>query len=173
MTHSNDNGDIRRKLRAFLTMRRVGIDRSYENLTEFSRATGVNYKTLQRIESESSTHRFSDGTLLKLDHAYQIPPGTIARIIAGGEPPHITEITELPHRPGRPPIESRDPDIHLRGTPTLDPGEELAAWHKDDGRLHCRYTNRHGDVFTAPVTGNLPIDEVVKRVRMMADLAGM
>lgn len=173
MTERSDNGDTRRKLRAFLTMRRSDIHPAYENLKEFSRATSTHYKTLQRIESETSTHRFSDGTLLKLDRAYQIPPGTIQRILEGENPPEITEIASLPRHPGRPTIEDREPDIHLRGEPTLDPGEELTAWHMDDGRLHCRYTNATGDVFTAPITGGLPIEEVVKRVRMMADLAGM
>ena len=173
MTERSDTGDIRRKLRAFLTMRRSDLHPAYENLKEFSRATDTHYKTLQRVESETSTHRFSDGTLLKLDRAYQIPPGTIRRILEGETPPQITEIAVLPRRPDRPPIEGRDPDIHLRGAPTLGPGEELTAWHMDDGRLHCRYTSQSGDVFTAPVTGGLPIEEVVKRVRMMADLAGM
>lgn len=173
MTERSDNGDIRRKLRAFLTMRRSDIHPVYENLKEFSRATNTHYKTLQRIESETSTHRFSDGTLLKLDRAYQIPPGTIQRILEGEAPPEITEITQLSQRPARPAIESREPDVHLRGAPTLDPGEELTAWHMEDGRLHCRYTTATGDIFTAPVTGGLPLEEVVKRVRMMADLAGM
>lgn len=173
MTNGNENGDIRRELRTFLTARRIDINPTYENLKEFSRATGIHYKTLQRIESENSDHRFSDATLLKLDRAYQIPPETIRNILEGHDPPEIIEIAELPRHPGRPPIEAREPDIHLRGAPTLDPGEELTVWHMDDGRLHCRYTNRDGDVFTAPVTGGLEVEEVVKRVRMMADLAGM
>lgn len=172
MTDSKENGDIRRKLRAFLTARRIWLHPSYENLKEFSRATGAHYKTLQRIESETSTHRFSDGTLVKLDRTYRIPPGTIQRILEGETPPEINELAELPRHPGRPPIEARSPDIHLRGAPTLHAGEELTAWHMEDGRLHCRYT-KAGDVFTAPITGGLPIEEVVKRVRMMADLAGM
>lgn len=173
MTHSNDNGDIRRKLRAFLTARRIDIHPSYENLKEFSRATGVNYKTLQRIESETSTHRFSDGTLLKLDRVYRIPPGTIAHILAGHTPPEPIEITRLTAPPGRPPVEDTEPHIHLRGTPTLNPDEELTAWRMDDGRLHCRYTTPRGDVLTAPVPGSITVEEIVKRMRMMADLAGM
>lgn len=170
MTERSDNGDIRRKLRAFLTMRRSDLHPAYENLKEFSRATGIHYKTLQRIESETTTHRFSDATLLKLDRAYRIPPESIRNILEGGQPP---EIAQLDQRPERPAIERREPDIHLRGAPTLSPGEELTAWHMDDGRLHCRYTSADGDIFTAPITGGLPIEEVVKRVRMMADLAGM
>lgn len=173
MTDSKENGDIRRKLRAFLTMRRSDLHPAYENLKEFSRATGIHYKTLQRIESETSSHRFSDATLLKLDRAYRIPPETIRNILEDGQPPEITEIAQLDQRPERPAIERREPDIHLRGAPTLHAGEELTAWHMEDSRLHCRYTTATGDVFTAPVTGGLPLEEVVKRVRMMADLAGM
>lgn len=171
MTDSNDNGDIRRELRAFLTMRRTDINPAYRSLAKFSRDTGVNYKTLQRIESKSTRHRFSSGTLLELDRAYQLPPGTIERALEGSNPPTI-EIARLPDPPGRPPVEDTEPHIRLRGTPTLNPGEELTAWRMDDGRLHCRYT--HGeDVLTAPVPGSITVEEIVKRMRMMADLAGM
>lgn len=165
-----ESSDIRRNLRAFLTARRTAIKPEYKNLKGFSRDTGITYKTLQRVESETSTHQFSSGTMLELDDAYQLPRGSIERMLAGQAPPGPLEITRMPKRPERHPIENGEPHIKLRGLPTLQQGEELTAWRMEDGRLHFRYVTPSGDEHSGPVSGNIPVEEVVKRVRMIADL---
>lgn len=78
---------LREWLSRTLKQRRLDLDPSYENLAEFSRVTGIHYKTLIRIESPKGNHRFAATTLLRLDAAYQYEPGSLEAALATGRPP--------------------------------------------------------------------------------------
>ncbi|MGV2383679.1 MAG UNVERIFIED_CONTAM: hypothetical protein LOD86_00210 [Thermobifida fusca] len=78
---------LREWLSRTLKQRRLDLDPAYENLAEFSRVTGIHYKTLIRIESPKGNHRFAATTLLRLDAAYQYEPGSLEAALATGRPP--------------------------------------------------------------------------------------
>lgn len=167
MTESSDN---RGKTGEKLTHRRVDINPEYRNLSEFARATGINYKTLQRIES-GADHRFSRGTLLALDQAYRYPPGTIEHMLATGEEPPLVP------RGTRPPIESDEPGLRIVETPPLERGELLEGWPIDEGRTHYHYRDsRDADTpldIRMIMDSSTPLEDVVKRMRAMAAIGRM
>lgn len=129
MTSSDDVWvDLARRLRT----RRVELDPRYKNLSEFSRATGVNYKTLQRAEG-GKHHVFGRSTLVELDIAYGFPPGTIESILVGEPVPATGDAVPL----SAPPSPSGDPaneewDGLLSGEPHLRDGEVLRWRRLDD-----------------------------------------
>ena len=172
MTDSDEN---RRQTGETLTQRRVELSPEWKNLSAFSRATGVTYKTLQRIEG-GVDHRFSTGTLLELDGAYQYPAGTIRALLDGAAPP-----TESPAGPlivprdSRPPIEKEsEPSLHLRDRNPLADGETLEGWPlPEGGQWHYRFTTTDGLDLRMPVDEDTPLEDVVKRMRAMAAVARM
>lgn len=159
---TDSDGD-RRHVREVLTQRRQDLSPEYKKLAAFSRATGVNYKTLQRLES-GAEHTFATGTLLELDRAYQYPSGTIARLIEGHAPP--TGPILVPAG-GRPPIEATDPELRLRDKPPLRDGELLEAWVRPDGKWHYHYASDGLDLRTS-FDASIPLEDAVRKLRAMA-----
>lgn len=139
MTNSDDVWlDLARRLRT----RRVELDPRYKNLSEFSRATGVNYKTLQRAEG-GRQHTFGRGTLVELDLAYEFPPGTIEAILVGESTPAAggaAPLSASPHDSGDPADEQWDG--YLAGEPHLREGEVLRWRRVGDSRIRYVLT-RH------------------------------
>lgn len=136
-----------------LESRRVELDPRYSNLSEFSRATGVHYKTLQRAEG-GKPHQFGRGTLAALDAAYGYLPGSIESMLAGGEPVPMNahlDADPLPAAEGAP-AEPPEGTGHMKGWP-LRPHEEL-WWEPQDpslpGSPAIRYIYRRTD----PSTGD-------------------
>lgn len=169
-----DSSEIRRRVAQTLTQRRIELAPEYKNLRAFSRATGVNYKTLQRIESDAD-HRFSTGTLLELDQAYQLEFGSLQNMLDGGDPTPLQETPTHVPSGSRHPIETTTPELRLEGPPTLRDGEKLTAWALDAGHWHHRFeTTAHGAPVLQVVTTlphDLSLDEALKRLRMMARIA--
>ncbi|MGW9447065.1 helix-turn-helix domain-containing protein [Bacillus mobilis] len=172
MTDSDEN---RRHTGEALTQRRVELSPEWKNLSEFSRATGVTYKTLQRIEG-GVDHRFSTGTLLELDRAYQYPAGTIRGMLDGAAPPTETPAGPLlVPRDSRPPIErASEPSLRMRNRAPLTDGEALEGWPLPKGdQWHYRFTTTDGLDLRMPVDEGTSLDDVVKRMRAMAAVARM
>lgn len=169
-----ESDDTRREIGDALTERRVEISPEYKNLSAFSRATGVNYKNLQRIES-GADHRFSTGTLLELDRAYQYPAGTIRSMLDGSSPPTPPlEGPLLVPRGTRPAIEEAEPTLRLRGAPPLRAGETLEGWPRDDGQWHYHYVEDGEELdIRLPAEADTPLEDVVRRLRAMAAIAAM
>lgn len=168
MTDSDEN---RQQTAKALAERRVYLAPEYKSLAAFSRATGINYRTLQRIEA-GREHRFSEGTLLALDRAYQYPPGTIRHMLDGASPP-----TDAPPGPilvprgERPPIEDAEPELRLHEKPPLRDGEALEAWVRDDGRWHYHYIAEDELDLRTSFDAGVTLVDVVRRLRGMAAIA--
>src|SRR5690606_16691699 len=78
---------LREWLSRTLKQRRLDLDPAYENLAEFSRVTGIHYKTLIRIEAPKRNHRLAATPRLPRDAAYPSEPGGLEAAPATGRPP--------------------------------------------------------------------------------------
>src|SRR5690606_21825670 len=78
---------LREWLSRTLKQRRLDLDPAYENLAEFSRVTGIHYKTLLGIESQKGNHGYSVTAPRRLDAASQYDPGGLEAALATGRPP--------------------------------------------------------------------------------------
>lgn len=77
--------DAWERLGRSLTRRRVELDPSYANRAEFLRATGLNKKFIERLETASPAN-YRDATLAKAELAYRWEEGSIRGVLEGREP---------------------------------------------------------------------------------------
>lgn len=143
------------------------------NARKFADQSGLNYRLVWDLENAARTN-YRPATLTSVEDAYGWEHGSIRLVLDGGEPvAKSVEIARIPKHPQRPEIESMDPYIQLRNAAPLRDGEELTGWRMDDGRMHYRYISLVGADLAAAMSADLPLEEVVKRARMMVDLADL
>lgn len=136
---------------------------------------GISTETLAKARRGQKVSR---KTLLRIEATLGWGEGSVDAILAGGDPrTTVRAIVHLPRWPGGPPIEENEPSIHLRGAAPLAEGEELLGWPAGDGKTYYRYTAQEDDgrplVFRAPMSSDLSLGEVVRRVRTMVEIASM
>lgn len=146
------------------------------NARKFADDTGLNYRLIYDLENAKRSN-FSRPKLAQAEEAYRWAPGSINRVLEGGDPtPLRVDLGTVPTTPGTPPIEDGEPSIYFSGPPTLKASEQLWGWNIGQGQTHYRYSvvTPEGRIdLRAPMSADVPLDDVVKRMRMMADLARM
>ena len=81
------------RLGALLIQRRTALSPRFHNRGAFCEATGLKYRLVYDIEEARRTN-FGTSTLAAIEAAYQLAPGTIARVLSGGD----LDITPAPRR---------------------------------------------------------------------------
>lgn len=82
------------ELARLLRSRRPRIDPKFKNRGTFCDATGLNYKLVQDIEGAPETRtNFSEESFSLIEGAYRWKPGSIQRVLSGGDPIEIAEVS--------------------------------------------------------------------------------
>jgi hypothetical protein len=68
-----------------LELRRVELDTRYSNLSLFARDTGLDYRLVWDVEHAARSN-YRRPTLTAIEVSYGWKPGSIARVLRGGEP---------------------------------------------------------------------------------------
>jgi hypothetical protein len=76
--------DARIRLGQLLTGRRAQISARYKNRREFAADTGLNWRLLYDVE-QAKRDNFRPETLRAFESAYHLAPGSIDRVLAGGD----------------------------------------------------------------------------------------
>lgn len=128
---SNENWE---RLGRLLSEQRGRIE---SNARAFADQTGLNYRLVWDLENARRTN-YRVAKLAEVEKAYRWGPGSIKRVLDGGNPTPIGEDGSLLVPAGsRPPIETaHDPDVRLRDVHPLQEGELLEGWRHEDGRWH-------------------------------------
>ena len=98
----------RERLGSLLIRRRHELDPRYRNREFFAKETGVHRRVLYEIE-RSKRDNFTDLTLAAVEVAYRLRRGSIARILAGGDPEPLEETS--PQDRGEAPQEYTPEDV--------------------------------------------------------------
>ena len=108
-----------RRLGALLVQRRIELAPRYRQRTAFAEDVGIKWRLLYDIE-RAKRDSFTPETLAAIEVAYRWQPGSVARVLAGGDP--------VPLAPPAPPggARSPDPDGFIRPSYT-DPDAETFA----------------------------------------------
>ena len=116
------------RLARLLFQRRAQMSPRYANRSRFASERGVDYRLVYDVEKERRRN-FGDAAISALESAYDLVPGTIRRVLDGGE----LEAADEPRRPG-----------HL----TLVPGDDVAAERR-------QLADQWAAMVTAPVGAEL------------------
>lgn len=73
------------RLGQLLQQRRVELNPDWKNRAEFTRANGINYRLAQDIET-AARDNYDPPTRAFIEDAYRWEPGSIVRVLAGGDP---------------------------------------------------------------------------------------
>jgi hypothetical protein len=77
--------DAWERLGAMLRQRRISLSPRYRVRELFANETGMHWRMLHDIE-RAKRDNFTDDTIKAIEVAYQWRPGSVARVLAGGEP---------------------------------------------------------------------------------------
>ena len=130
------------RLGQLLVQRRIELAPRYRERTKFADEVGIKWRLLYDIE-RAKRDSFSAETLAAVEVAYQWQPGSVARILAGGDPVPIAAAPPA-SRNGNGPERPPDPDGYVRPVFTDPALEDLARelerrwpalWHRDVAAL--------------------------------------
>ena len=87
----------RKRLGDLLIRRRVELDPRFRNRAEFQRATGIDYRLIQDLETGAmNRQKYAPSTIALFEHAYRWEPGSFMRVLAGGDPVTLTRRPSSP-----------------------------------------------------------------------------
>lgn len=104
---TSDPGQDWQRLGELLIRRRLDLDPRYRNRQVFAAERGVEY----RIVSDFERHRRSNYhavTIAEIERAYELPPGSVGRVLAGGD---LEPAPDAPRRPSGPAEGPADPGV--------------------------------------------------------------
>lgn len=104
---TSDPGQDWQRLGELLIRRRLDLDPRYRNRQVFAAERGVEY----RIVSDFERHRRSNYhavTIAEIERAYDLPPGSVGRVLAGGD---LEPAPDAPRRASGPTEEPADPGV--------------------------------------------------------------
>ena len=162
------------RLATKLVERRASLRPDWSERTIFARDTGLSYRSISDLETARRSN-YKASWLVKVERAYQWGPGSIQRILGGGDATPAAEVVA-----GAPPAASADP----QAAPSADwEGElvgpsgpvlegEVLRWKRNPDRDTLVYELAHGDVSMS--TGFFPhetpedvIDELREQVEQI------
>jgi hypothetical protein len=86
--------DARERLGRLLVQRRISLAPRYRVRTLFADDVGLHWRLLHDLERNKRSN-FTDETLAAVEVAYRWKPGSIARVLAGGDPEPMTAAAEV------------------------------------------------------------------------------
>lgn len=111
--------DAWKRLGELLVQRRIELAPRYRKRTAFAGDTGIHWRLLYDIE-RARRKSFTPETLAAVEVAYRWQPGSVARVLAGGDPVPIPEPQAVPSSPEPEPRFSDWRLQYVMDTPGLD-----------------------------------------------------
>ena len=128
-----------KRLGELLVRRRIELDPRYSNRRLFADESGLNYRIVSDVE-RGRRDNYENQTIAAVEVAYRVLPGSVARVVAGGEP----ALQPVPAPAGAPPPDAR-PDV-----PSEAEFGRLLSLYGDDPVVQ-KIADQHGGVKKTPV----------------------